>query len=97
MTIGMNHPNPREPVRPNERGPEPEVVQLTDRPGREHVAAGFRPRKDAAFDDDDVMAAGGEPRSGSSTGWAAADDQDISGGAGRGAGRSDDQGSASGA
>jgi len=76
---------------------ETEVVQLTYGTGSEDVAAGLRPGEDAALDDDDVMATGSEPRGGSTSSWTATDDQDVGDGSGSGAGRSDDQGSASGA
>lgn len=76
---------------------ETEVVQLADGTWGEDVAAGLRSGEDPTFDDDDVVASGGEPRGGSTTRWSAADDQDVSGRSGSGAGGKGDQGSASGA
>jgi hypothetical protein len=99
LTIEVHDPDTRERVGLLDDVGETEVVQLADGPGGEDVTAGLRSGEDAAFDDDDVMATGSEPRGGSTSSWTATDDQDVGdgSGSGSGAGRSGDQGSASGA
>lgn len=97
LTIEVHDPDTRERVGLLDDVGETQVVQLADGPGREDVTAGLRSWEDATFDDDDVMATGSEPRGGSTSSWTSTDDQDVGDGSGCDAGRSDDQGSASGA
>ncbi len=97
LTIAVHDPDARERMSVLDQIGQAEVVQLAYGTGSEDVAAGFRAREDATLDDDDVMTACSEPRGSSTTRWSATDDEHVGGRSGCGAGRSGDQGSASGA